>query len=68
MENENLSIADLFDVADKKVPIQSVIDKLQSLMKDGYTTVSVKNDLGMYHPLIYGENDPIEPYIAFYKD
>lgn len=66
MKNKNLSITDVFDTTNKPISIQSVIDKLQALMKDGYTTACVENDLVMYDPDT--EAAEFEQYISFYKD
>lgn len=66
MKIKNLSITDLFDTTNKPISIQSVIDKLQELMKDGYTTAYVENDLVMYDPDTKATE--FEQYISFYKD
>lgn len=66
MKIKNLSITDLFDTTNKPISIQSVIDKLQELMKEGYTTAYVENDLVMYDPET--EVAEYEEYITFYKD
>lgn len=61
-----LEITDLFDIPDNHVSIQSVIDKLQSLMKEGYTTAYIDRDLTVYDY----ENDhyEFEEHIVFLKE
>ena len=66
METKSLYIYDVFGIQDELVSIQSVIDKLQTLKDDGYTTASFKQDLVMYDPET--EASEFEQYVNFYKD
>lgn len=66
MDKKYLSISDLFDTQDKIIPIQSVVDKLQTLIANGYTTASFQQDLVMYNPET--EAAEFEQHIVFYKN